>query len=78
MKSINILENIKNQSFDELQKEILETIKELENEKNLSNSMDKYQKLIKLNKLIENKFREKAKHINEKTASILNRISKKK
>tara|TARA_B100001250_G_C19080555_1_gene478329 strand:+ start:42 stop:281 length:240 start_codon:yes stop_codon:yes gene_type:complete len=77
MKSKNIPENIEDKSIEDLQEEITKTVDELENEENLKNSVDKYQKLLQLNNFIENKFREKAKLITSKTSNILNKISKK-
>ena len=77
MKSINIPENIKNKTLEELKVEILEVISELEIEKDLKNSINKYQQLIQLNNFIENKFKEKAKSITSKTSEILGKIHKK-
>ena len=77
MKSINIPENIKNKTLEELKIEISEAISELEKEKDLKNSINKYQRLIQLNNFIENKFKEKAKSITSKTSEILSKIQKK-
>ena len=77
MKSMNIPENIKNKTLEELKKEISEAITELESEKDLKNSISKYQKLLQLNNFIENKFKEKAKSITSKTSEILSKIYKK-
>ena len=77
MKSIKIPENIKNKSLDDLQKEILDIISELEKEEDLKGSTDKYQRLLQLNNIVEDKFREKAKLINLKTIDVLKNISKK-
>ena len=77
MKSINIPENIKNKTLEELKIEISEAISELEKEKDLKNSINKYQKLIQLNSFIENKFKEKSKSITSKTLKILSKIQKK-
>ena len=77
MKSINIPENIKNKTLEELKIEISAAITELESEKNLKNSINKYQRIIQLNNFIENKFREKAKSITSKTSDILKKILKK-
>ena len=67
----------KKKTLEELQKEISESINELEKEEDLNNSIDKYQQLMKLNNFIENKFREKAKSITSKTSDILKKILKK-
>ena len=77
MKSINIPENIKNKTLEELKIEISEAISELEIEKDLKNSINKYQRLIQLNNFIENKFKEKSKSITSKTLKILSKIQKK-
>ena len=77
MKSINIPEDIKKKTLDELKKEITESISELEKEEDLNNSIDKYHRLMKLNNFIENKFKEKAKFITSKTSNLLKKISKK-
>ena len=42
-------------------------IEDLENQKNLENSIEKYQNLLKLNNIIEKKFQKDVKYINEKT-----------
>ena len=49
MKEKNLLVDNNSKSLEDLTKEINEIIKKLENEKNLENSLDEYQKLIKLN-----------------------------
>ena len=77
MKSINIPENIKNKTLEELKIEILKAISELEAEKDLKNSINKYQRLIQLNSFVESKFKEKAKSITSKTSEILSKIQKK-
>ena len=77
MKSINIPENIKNKTLEELKVEISAVITELESENDLKNSINKYQKLIQLNSFVENKFKEKAKSITSKTSEILKKIQKK-
>ena len=50
----------------------------LENEKDLENSIDRYQRLIKLNNLIEKKFQKSSKIINEQTKQKINNIANKK
>jgi len=77
MKYINIPENIKNKTLEELKVEISAAITELESEKDLKNSIIKYQRLIQLNNFIENKFKEKSKSITSKTLKILSKIQKK-
>ena len=77
MKSTNIPEYIKKKTLDELKKEITESISELEKEEDLNNYIDKYQRLIKLNNFIENKFKEQAKSITFKASNIIKKISEK-
>ena len=42
-------------------------IEDLENQKDLENSIEKYQDLLKLNNIIEKKFQKDVKNISEKT-----------
>ena len=53
-------------------------IEELENQKDLGNSLDKYQDLIKLNNIIEKKFQKNTKEINDKTKEKISKINQKK
>ena len=67
------------QSLDELTKEANSIIESLEEENNLQNSVDSYQELLKLNNIIEKKFRKSSKKINDETKKkIDNIVSKKK
>ena len=78
MKDKNLPNEYNSKSIDELTKEANSMIDELENQKNLENSLENYQKLLKLNNLIESKFHKNIKNINEKTKeNILKIISKK-
>ena len=61
MKEKNFPNNNNLESLDELTKEVSQIIENLEKEKNLENSIEDYQKLIKLNKIIEKKFLHKQK-----------------
>ena len=64
MKSKNIPVNPKSKSIKEIKEEINHILEKLENnETNLSESTDGYQKLIHLNKLLEVNFRKRAKEI---------------
>ena len=65
-------------SVEELTKKVNQIIEQLEKEKNLENSLDNYQELIKLNNIIEKKFQKKSKEINEITKEKINKIIKKK
>ena len=78
MKDKNLPDDNNSQSFDELKEEINQIIENLEKEKNLENSLNDYQKLIKLNNIIEKKFQKKSKHINETTKQKINNIANKK
>ena len=74
MKVKNLPDDNVSQSLEELTKEVDEIIKQLENEKDLNNSLDNYQKLIKLNNIIERKFQKKSKEINKITKEKINNI----
>ena len=78
MKDKNLPDDNNSQSLDELKEEINQIIENLEKEKNLENSLNDYQKLIKLNNIIEKKFQKKSKHINEITKQKINNIANKK
>ena len=56
MKEKNFPNNNSLDSLEELTKEVNQIIESLEKEKNLENSIEDYQKLIKLNKIIEKRF----------------------
>jgi len=49
----------------------------LEKEKNLENSIEDYQKLIKLNNIIQRKFQASSKNISSETKDKINKIIKK-
>ena len=74
MKEKNLLADNHSKSLEELTKEINEIIKKLENEKNIENSLDEYQKLIKLNNILEKKFQKKGKNISQNTKQKINNI----
>ena len=78
MKDKNLPNEYNSLSIDELTKEANNMVEELENQKNLENSVENYQKLLKLNNLIESKFYKNIKSINEKTKENILKISKKK
>ena len=78
MKDKNLPTDNNMQSLEELTKEANNIIESLEKEKDLQNSMDKYQKLLKLNNIIEKKFHKNSKKINEKTKQKINDITNKK
>jgi len=64
MKSKNIPHDIKIKSMKEAQNEINEIIEKLENnETNLENSIEEYNKMLQLNHHIQEQFKEKAREI---------------
>ena len=65
-------------SLEELTKEANNIIESLEREKDLQNSIDIYQELLKLNNIIEKKFHKTTKKINEETKKKINNITSKK
>ena len=79
MKDKNLPNDYNSLSLEELTNLANKMIDDLESQKNLDSSIEKYQNLIKLNNLIEKKFQKKVKSINEKTKeNIAKIISKKK
>ena len=78
MKDKNLPLDNNSQSLEELTKEANNIIETLEAEKNLQNSIDSYQELLKLNNIIEKKFHKTAKIINEETKKKINNITSKK
>ena len=78
MKDKNLPNNYETLSLEELTNKANKMIEDLESQKNLDTSIEKYQKLLKLNNIIEKKFKNSVKNINEKTKeNILKIISKK-
>ena len=78
MKDKNLPDDNNSQTLDELTRDINLIIEQLEKEKNLENSLNDYQKLIKLNNIIVNKFQKKSKNINEITKKKIEKIANKK
>ena len=78
MKDKNLPPDNNSQSLEELTKEANNIIETLEAEKNLQNSIDSYQELLKLNNIIEKKFHKTTKIINEETKKKINNITSKK
>ena len=76
MKHKNLPNNYDAMSLDELTKEADNIIFDLESQKDLKNSIEKYQNLIKLNNIIEKKFQKDIKSISEKTKVIISNITK--
>jgi len=78
MKEKNLPDDNNLKSLEDLVKEANEITEQLEREKNLENSLDNYQKLIKLNNIIEKKFQGKSKEINKLTKEKIIKIIKSK
>ena len=77
MKDKNIPLDNNTQSLEELTKEANNIIESLESEKDLQNSIDSYQELLKLNNIIEKKFHKNFKSIGEETNKKIKEITKK-
>ena len=77
MKDKNLPDDNNSKSLDELTKEISSIVEKLEKQKDIKNSLDDYQKIIKLNNIIEKKFQKKSKTINlnikEKVQNVINK-----
>jgi len=78
MKDKNLPNDYNFLSLEELTKEANKMIKDLESQKNLENSLENYQNLLKLNNIIEKKFQSDVKSINEKTRINISKIMSKK
>ena len=74
MKDKNLPDDISSKSVTELTQEANKIIEQLEKEKNLENSLEEYQKLIRLNNIIEKKFQSSSKKISLKTKDKVNKI----
>jgi len=77
MKDKNLPNDYNSLSLEELTKEANKMIEDLENQKNLENSIENYQNLLKLNNIIEKKFQKDVKNINEKTKEYISKITSK-
>ena len=78
MKDKNLPDDNNSKSVSELTQEANDIISQLEKEKNLENSLEDYQKLIKLNNIIEKKFQNSSKKISLKTKDKISQILSKK
>ena len=74
MKDKNLPNDYNSLSLEELTKEANNMIEDLESQKNLENSIENYQNLLKLNSIIEKKFQKNIKEINEKTKEKISKI----
>ena len=78
MKDKNLPNIYNSLSLEELTIEANRMVEELEKQKNLENTIENYQNLLKLNSIIEKKFQKNIKDISEKTKErILKILSKK-
>ena len=77
MKEKNLPLDYQHSSLEELTEKANSIIESLENEKNLNNSIDSYQELLKLNNLIEKKFQKSLRSISETTNNKIKEIVKK-
>ena len=78
MKDKNLPNNINSKTLNELTDMANNIIESLEKEKNLENSIEEYQKLIKLNNIIEKKFQTTSKNISKRTKEKVSQLLSKK
>ena len=78
MKEKNFPDDNNSKSIEELTQEANSIIEQLEKQEDLKNSLDDYQKLIKLNNIIEKKFQKKSKNISQNVKEKINNIVKRK
>ena len=78
MKDKNIPNDYNTLALEELTNEANKMIEDLENQKDLDGSIEKYQNLLKLNNIIEKKFLADVREINEKTKENILKITSKK
>mgnify|MGYP003326560634 FL=1 len=76
MKDKNLPDDIKAKSLDELREILNSLLSKIETSPNLENSADDYQKLIKVNNLIEKKFQSLSKEISNNSKSKIDEIIK--
>ena len=77
MKDKNLPDDIKSKSLDELREILNNLLNKIETSPNLENSTDEYQKLIKINNLIEKKFKSLSKKISNESKLKIDQITKK-
>ena len=78
MKDKNLPSDYTHLSLEELTKEANKMIEDLESQKNLENSIENYQNLLKLNNIIEKKFQKDIKNVSENTKENILKITSKK
>ena len=77
MKDKNLLPDNNESTLEDLTDQANQIIESLENEKDLNNSVESYQKLLKLNNIIEKKFNKSFRSISEQTNKKVKEIIKK-
>ena len=77
MKDKNLPDDNNSKSLKELTEEATRIIEELEKQIDLKNSLEDYQKLIKLNNIIEKRFQRKSKNIGNIIKEKIENIKKK-
>ena len=75
MKDINLQNDYNSLTLEELTQEANKMIEDLENQKDLENSIENYQTLLKLNNIIEKKFQKDIKSVSEKTKESILKIT---
>ena len=78
MKDKNLLPDNNTSTLEELTDQANRIIESLENEKDLNNSVESYQQLLKLNNIIEKKFHKNFKSLSQETNIKVKEILKKK
>mgnify|MGYP004370484039 FL=1 len=78
MKDKNLPNNINSKTLNELTDMANNIIESLEKEKNLENSIEEYQKLIRLNNMIEKKFQNTSKNISQRAKEKISQFVRKK
>ena len=78
MKDKNLPNDYNSLSLEELTEEANRMIEDLENQKDLENSIQYYQDLLKLNNIIEKKFKKDVKSLSEKAKENILKITSKK
>ncbi len=77
MKDKNLPDDIKNKSLNELTDLANNIINNLENKNTLDGSIEEYQKLIKLNLIIEKQFQKASKELSKSTREKIQNVLKK-
>ena len=78
MKDKNLPNDYNTLSLEELTQEANRMVEDLENQKNLENSIESYQILLKLNNIIEKKFQKDIRSVSENTKENILKITSKK